>query len=85
MEEVNWALAATAGAFHTWHIDCNGFVTFVSPVCGAKLWIIARPHVWIDFEDFADINLFLGGFDLDKANEDLWTLEAMLLKPGDTL
>lgn len=86
MQDVNWASAATAGAFHSWHIHCNGFMTFISPVCGEKLWIIGRPHQGQEFEHLARTSNFITqGFKVMDVNEGLWTPEAVLLKPGDTL
>ena len=38
-----WGLAATSGAHHLWHIDCNGFCTYIDTQTGQKWWIVARP------------------------------------------
>jgi hypothetical protein len=40
-----WGLAATAGAFSKWHIDCDGFATYVQTKVGAKWWVVIGPPV----------------------------------------
>lgn len=77
---LRWGLCATKGASHLWHIDSNGFGTFIDVKTGQKLWIMAHPK---EGRTFADITLFLGDdYQLEEPNEGLWDLEAILLEPG---
>jgi hypothetical protein len=78
-----WGLAATTGAFHLWHTDCNGFGTYIDTQVGYKWWVVGRPK---KPSDFSDIGLFTTErFQLDGPNGDLWHLEAVLLVPGSRL
>ncbi|KAJ2937070.1 hypothetical protein H1R20_g29, partial [Candolleomyces eurysporus] len=47
--DLRWALAATVGAHHYWHIDSDGFGTFIMVICGRKLWAVARERKPNDF------------------------------------
>ena len=81
-----WGLAATSGAYHGFHLDCNGLGTFVSPTTGSKLWIVATPKSGDNRTNFEDIGLYLNeDFDVHNYHKDLFNLEAIILKPGDTL
>ncbi|KAJ3499602.1 hypothetical protein NLJ89_g10083 [Agrocybe chaxingu] len=83
---MQWGLVATDGAFHPWHIDSDGFGTFVEIQTGRKWWVLARPRGNDpDFSDFARIDTFLGGIDTTAPNLDRWELEAVLLEPGTRL
>jgi hypothetical protein len=75
-----WGLAATAGAHHLWHIDCNGFGTYIDTQTGQKWWIVARPKP--DSDRFSHPTLFTEEFHIDGANFNKWDLEAVLLLPG---
>lgn len=77
-----WGLAATSGAFHLWHTDCNGFSTYIDTQVGYKWWVIARPK---QPSDFSGTSLFTQEFELNEANGELWDLEAVLLVPGSRL
>lgn len=89
--EVSWGLAATAGAYHTWHIDCNGFATIIQVDGGSKLWIVGHPKGEVDDRPdfgtaFGHTNVFASKhFDLDGSNAMLWGAEAVLLREGDIL
>lgn len=92
MTSICWGLCATAGAYHRSHIDCDGFGTFIVPQSGIKIWLIAVPKNESGaslnqqlFEDFAAMNLFVEGYDLDEANAHLWNWAVVVLKPGMTL
>jgi hypothetical protein len=91
ISDMRWGLAGTTGAKHWWHIDSDGFGTFIDVQTGSKWWIIARPKVSTegikqdDFSAFADINLFLGDFELEKPLSEHWDLEAIYLEPGTRL
>jgi hypothetical protein len=78
-----WGLAATSGAYHLWHIDCNGFSTYIDTQTGKKWWIVARPKK--GSAHFSDTELFMKGFDIDGANLNKWDIEAVLLLPGSRL
>ena len=39
--DCRWGLAATNGAFHKWHIDCDGFGTYINTQAGQKWWVLA--------------------------------------------
>ena len=39
--DCQWGLAATNGAFHKWHIDCDGFGTYIDTKAGQKWWVLA--------------------------------------------
>ena len=77
-----WGLAATSGAHHLWHIDCNGFCTYIDTGTGLKWWIVVRPKIG---SDFTQTSLFTEEFHIDAANLDKWDLEAVLLVPGSRL
>ena len=77
-----WGLAATAGAFHLWHTDCNGFATYIDTQTGYKWWVLAQPK---QPSDFADTSLFTEKFAVDAPNGDVWDMEAVLLTPGSRL
>lgn len=79
---MKWGLAATTGAHHGWHIDCDGFGTVIEVKTGWKWWVVAQPR---KPSDFASVSLFLEGFDIDKVNDNKWDLDAILLPPGSTL
>jgi hypothetical protein len=77
-----WGLAAVAGASHLWHIDCNGFGTYIDTQAGFKWWVMARPK---HPSDFSSTSLFTEQVTLDGPNESVWILEAVLLGPGSCL
>jgi hypothetical protein len=78
-----WGLAATSGAHHLWHIDCNGLCTYIDTQTGSKWWIVARPKD--GFDHFSHTTLFTEDFQIDAANLNKWDLEAVLLLPGSRL
>ncbi|KAF8174866.1 hypothetical protein BJ912DRAFT_1064510 [Pholiota molesta] len=85
-EHVRWGLAATTGAFHCWHIDSDGFGTFIDPVAGSKWWIVARPRGNLEHDWFQETKwLKNDAFDLDKDGKGLFDVEAILLQPGSRL
>jgi hypothetical protein len=79
---LRFGLAATAGAYHRFHLDSDGTGTFVEPVVGRKIWVLAVPRAEEGLDGLADINLFGETYDLDDANLHLWDLEAVVLEPG---
>ena len=79
---LRFGLAATAGAYHKWHIDSDGTGTFVEAVTGRKIWILAIPKEGQSLDQLADIELFGESYDIEKPNLHLWDLEAVILEPG---
>ena len=75
---LRWALAALAGARTWWHIDSNGFLTFLKVMCGYKIWIV----IYDEHGDFTKICAF-EDFILDKVGNN--RIEAILLQPGTIL
>ena len=80
--EIRWGLAATAGAISYWHMDTNGFATYIDVQVGKKLWVVAHPKQ--DGPSFGSRDFYCA-FDCEKVNEDLWDVYAVLLKPGQRL
>lgn len=81
--DMYWGLAATNHSFHFFHIDADGFGTFIAPQTGSKYWVLARPKAG---KSFATTDIFANSsFAIDEMNEDLWDVEAVLLGPGDCL
>ena len=74
--DMSWGLAATSGAISYFHIDADGFMTWVVVKAGSKYWIMARPK-----DDT------LSAYDLHprELDPDKWALEAVLLQAGDLL
>ena len=83
LADVRWGLAATKGAVHWWHIDSDGFGTYLDVVTGKKWWIVAKEKN--NAPTFGSTSLFLGEYELEEPNVDLWDLEAILLQPGTRL
>lgn len=87
LADFRWGLAATAGALSWWHIDSEGFGTYVDTIAGLKWWIVARrkgkDH---GFESFSEAKIFFNGeYEVDHPNEEIWDLEAVVLHPGTRL
>jgi hypothetical protein len=83
MASTRWGLAATSGAHHLWHIDCNGFCTYIDTQTGMKWWIVAKPK--LGSMHFSDATLFTEQYDISAANLEKWDLEAVLLLPGSRM
>lgn len=45
IEDMRWGLASTGDTEHDWHLDSDGFGSFVKIDTGKKLWHIATPKV----------------------------------------
>ena len=80
LDHLRWSLAATKDAFHVWHIDSDGYGTFVEVVAGSKWWIVACPKSNLDIDIFNSTSCFI-----DDASEDQFEIEAILLLPGSQL
>lgn len=78
---LRWGLCATCGAYHREHFDAEGAGTFVSPICGVKIWLVGVPAAGYAWDAFADIDFVHGDLVKDKRIE--WV--ALVLEPGTTL
>jgi hypothetical protein len=86
LASIRWGIAATTGALHWWHVDCDGFGTYVDTKAGLKWWIVARRKgAGHGFESFGELGTFLDGFSHDTPHEDRWDVEAVILHPGTQL
>lgn len=81
---MRWGLAATSGAHHLWHIDCDGFGTVIENKTGFKWWIVGRPKDDAN-RDFPAISDFMENYEVDEVNNSKMDLEGILLVPGSTL
>ncbi|KAJ3516858.1 hypothetical protein NMY22_g14104 [Coprinellus aureogranulatus] len=82
-----WGLAALAGAFHIPHKDSDGLCTMVTVKCGVKWWavVIPPPETGLPpMHFFGDIEQFMN-FQPYESDNLPWKVEAVLLRPGDTL
>ncbi|KAG6915603.1 hypothetical protein DXG01_010806 [Tephrocybe rancida] len=78
--EMRWGLASTGGTYHHFHIDADGYGTFMVVDHGYKLWFLASPKSR-DFGEFASIDLYTGSYKKDDPNCDLWDVELLVLGP----
>jgi hypothetical protein len=76
--DIRWGLAATPGARTWFHLDSNGFNTFIDVKCGLKAWMC----IYDKCGHFMSIDAFKN-FSLDDAND--YRIEAILLSPGTRL
>jgi hypothetical protein len=76
--DIRWGLAATPGARSWFHIDSNGFNTFIDVKCGLKVWMCIHDKngQFLSIDAFKD-------FELDDAVN--YRIEAILLTPGTRL
>lgn len=84
---MRWGLCATSGAYHTFHIDSDGFGTYVDVMTGKKVWIVMRPsnNIIDDFTEFGEITRYVGeSFDLMNIGDNS-KIEAVVLTPGTRL
>ena len=82
--DMRWGLAATAGARHWTHVDCDGLATVVELLCGLKWWILLKPDLPGEPDPSAHVDLFLNDFDPSVVVK-TWDAEAVLLMPGTRL
>ena len=82
LNHMRWGLAASKGAQHTWHIDSMGVGTCVQVKTGSKWWVVGSPKKGRN--DIMHIDDESVDVKLSASNDDIWDLEAMLLKPGMT-
>ena len=81
---MRWGLAATSGARHWVHVDCDGLGTYINVLCGLKLWLVFKPHLHGEPDSMAHVDLFLDDFDPAVVVK-TWDVEAVLLTPGTRL
>lgn len=78
---MRWALAATKDARHFWHIDSDGFATYIMAQCGKKIVFVGKPRDWDmerSFAAFGDQDLF-HEFDTGNLNSEKWDVEYIIL------
>lgn len=84
--DIRWSIAGTTGALHRWHIDSDGFGSFIEPITGAKLWFVARPIDSLSPDTFNATGLLMDDrFDLDLNGKGLFAIEMITLHPGSML
>ncbi|KAH6874092.1 hypothetical protein BKA70DRAFT_1449740 [Coprinopsis sp. MPI-PUGE-AT-0042] len=80
-----WSLVAFNSAFHYFHIDSDGFGTWVEVRRGLKLWVIARLKDE-SVASFGNVDGFLKVFGKGMSpNTDSWIIEAVVLGPNTRL
>ncbi|KAG6916520.1 hypothetical protein DXG01_006521 [Tephrocybe rancida] len=84
VSEMRWGLGSTAGTYHYFHLDANGYGTFMEVDHGSKLWFFSTPKVNQPI-DSGSIDLFTGVYERDEPNVDLLDVELVYLAPGDKL
>lgn len=92
VNEFRWGLAATAGALHFLHVDCEGLGTFIDVKCGEKIFFVPRPNLLShprpsrDAHDtFGNTELFLEDYSPDNPERSMWSVEAILLPAGSRM
>ncbi|KAF9459884.1 hypothetical protein BDZ94DRAFT_985891 [Collybia nuda] len=91
VRSTRWGQASTAGAYHMWRIQREGFATYIEPQAGRQCWIVAKPKrldkwdetFWNDFRHMHKYTTEEGS--PDSPDPTLWDFEAILLKPGHRL
>ncbi|KDR72380.1 hypothetical protein GALMADRAFT_229150 [Galerina marginata CBS 339.88] len=81
-DAIRWALAATAGAHHSWHIDANGFGAKILVGCGGKLVFVGRPRTR---DAFQNVGMFLNKMDMYSPCTERWDVESIYLETGDAI
>jgi hypothetical protein len=82
---VRWGLAGTAHAVSMFHIDSDGFATFLQVMDGKKVWAVYRQSPTLPL---SNTNVFLRPefFQLDRIpSKAPFGMEAVVLRPGDVL
>ena len=80
ISHLRWSLAATKHAFHDWHIDSDGYGTFIDVISGSKWWIVAHPKNVQNVDIFNTATIFMTYRNLEDLD-----VEAILLQPGSEL
>lgn len=83
---MRWGLAATGGAFSTFHVDSDGLGTYISCTSqeGSKWWVIVSPKDPSNMSAFASVDSMFAFHDTgsDTALLGDVQVEAVLLRPG---
>lgn len=82
LSDTRWGLAATGGAISYWHVDSDGYGTYVDVQVGIKWWVVATPKA--QGPKFSTKSIY-ATFDPQEVNSDIWDVQAVLLRPGDRL
>jgi hypothetical protein len=82
--DLYWGTAATKGASHGLHLDCNGFGSTISPMCGAKVWFVARSSDDLQIP-LADWDIYTKSIDVQRPGHLKGWMEVMYLTPGTRL
>ncbi|KAJ3497411.1 hypothetical protein NMY22_g19698 [Coprinellus aureogranulatus] len=87
VRDTRFVLVATKDATHGLHNDSDGFCTFVTTLEGLKLWATARPldPTTPPLSFFGDLTQFIREWSQVDPNREKYILEAVVLRPGDTL
>lgn len=79
---MRWGLAATKNAHHFWHIDSDGFGSYMFLECGLKVFFFGKPKDFgsnYSYASFQDGILFTTTFQPDVVNSNLWDFEYVVL------
>lgn len=83
---IRWSQVATPWAHQKWHIDSDGFATFIQVDFGVLLYFIGNPKRNLSRNHLlGGIDRFLGKFDPERTNSDILDIESVILQPGDLL
>ncbi|KAG6895992.1 hypothetical protein C0992_011016 [Termitomyces sp. T32_za158] len=84
--EMRWSRVATSWAHQKWHLNSDGFATFIQVDFGMLLYFIGNPKRNLPRNLLpGGIDRFLGKFDLERTNSDILDIEFVILQPGDLL
>jgi hypothetical protein len=88
--DMRWGLAATQGAFSSFHIDSDGLGTYISCTNqnGSKWWVIVGPKDKSNpsaFSSVKECQAFYSGEGADTTALGDVQVEAVLLRPGTRL
>ena len=82
---LTWALFGTKDVISTTHIDAGGFSTFIHPILGKKIWIVAAGNQLPSKTGFEDDGTYVdeNEDEDDETSPAAW--QAVVLNPGDDL
>ncbi|KAG6877270.1 hypothetical protein C0993_008964 [Termitomyces sp. T159_Od127] len=82
--EMRWSRVATSWAHQKWHIDSDGFATFIQVEFGTLLYFIGNPKRNLPRNLLlGGIDRFLGKFNPEQTNSDILDIEFVILQPGN--
>ncbi|KAL0057523.1 hypothetical protein AAF712_015834 [Marasmius tenuissimus] len=83
--DASWGLAH-GGQIITWfHHDCDGKVTIVNGVTGAKVWTLFKPRIDLSAAESHDLQLWMASRKEKFPKPEFGDLINILILPGDTL